>query len=127
MNSASAQKCGGVQKKMSANSSDRQQRDIARHRRPADHRREGARRAADDDILRRAALEPHRIDEDVEEDRDRQDRGGEPVGARPIRITENEDKPTPKCSADWRSIRPAGSGRPAVRFIRRRCPPHTTG
>src|SRR4051812_39350563 len=37
--------------------------------------------------------------------------------ATPIRITEKKERPTPKWSAVWRSIRPAGSGRPAVRFI----------
>src|SRR3546814_5176152 len=37
--------------------------------------------------------------------------------ANPISSTEKTASPTPKWSADWRSIRPAGSGRPRVRFI----------
>ena len=44
----------------------------ARRRSPADHRRESASRAANDDVLRRRALEPHRVDDRVEEDRERQ-------------------------------------------------------
>ena len=43
------------------------------------HRREGARRAADDDVLRRRPLEPHRVDDGVEEDREGQEAGREPV------------------------------------------------
>ena len=41
---------------------------------PADHRREGAGGAADDDVLRRPALQPHRVDDDVEEDREGEQR-----------------------------------------------------
>ncbi len=37
--------------------------------------------------------------------------------ASPMSTTEKTDRPTPKCSADCRSIRPAGRGRPCVRFI----------
>ena len=45
---------------------------------PAHHGREGAGGAADDDVLRRRALEPHGIDEDVEEvARQGRDGGGE--------------------------------------------------
>jgi len=59
---------------------DRQCRDIACHRRPADDRREGPRRAADDDILRRSGLEPDGIDEHIEEDGNRQHGRRQPVG-----------------------------------------------
>ena len=45
---------------------------LAAHRRPADHRREGAGGAADDDVLGRAPLEPHGVDEDVKADGQRQ-------------------------------------------------------
>ena len=48
--------------------------DVAGHRGPADHRREGAGGAADHDVLRRAALQPDRVDEDVEQDRRREQR-----------------------------------------------------
>ncbi len=37
--------------------------------------------------------------------------------ASPISSTEKAPRPTPKWSADWRSMRPAGIGRLAVRFI----------
>ena len=57
----------------------------ARDRRLADHRREGAGRAADDDVLRRPALQPDRVDDDVEEDREGEEGGGEPVGDKPER------------------------------------------
>ena len=49
------------------------------HRRPADHGRERPGRAADHDILRSAAFQPHRIDKNVEPDRQRQHRGGDQV------------------------------------------------
>ena len=45
----------------------RRQREVARRRRPADDRGHGAGRSADDDVLRRRALEPARVDDHVEE------------------------------------------------------------
>ncbi len=52
---------------------DRHAGELAGDRRPADERRYRARGAPDDDVLRRAALEPDRVDEDVaEEARERQ-------------------------------------------------------
>ena len=68
----SAQKCGGVHRNTIANSSAGIDADVSGHRRPADDRRERAGGAADDDVLRRAALQPDRVDEDVEGDRQRQ-------------------------------------------------------
>ena len=59
--------------------------DRARDRGPADHRREGAGRAADDDVLRRAPLQPHRVDEDVEGDGEGEQRAGHPVDQQPER------------------------------------------
>jgi hypothetical protein len=43
---------------------------------PADHRREGAGGAADDDVLRCRAFEPHRVDDGVEEDGEGEQAGG---------------------------------------------------
>jgi len=43
---------------------------------PTDHWREGTRNAADDDVLRRLPLQPHRVDDDIEENRKREQRGG---------------------------------------------------
>ena len=95
----------------------RQQRRVARHRRPADDDRKGAGRAADDDVLRRPALQPDGIDDDVEQDRD-----GEPEGRHPVdREAHDGDRAaasmTPKRQRLAGSILPAGSGRLAVRFI----------
>ena len=39
---------------------------------PANHRREGTGRATDNDVLRGPALEPHGVDNDIEEDRESQ-------------------------------------------------------
>ena len=47
--------------------------DAPRRHGPADHRREGTGCTADNDVLRRAALEPDGIDDDVEEDREGQE------------------------------------------------------
>jgi len=44
--------------------------DLAGCRRPTDHRRERTGGAADDDVLRCAPLQPHRVYDDVEEDRE---------------------------------------------------------
>ena len=53
--------------------------DGARHGRPADQRRNRAGRAADDDVLRRAALEPERVDDRVPEEPGQREAGGEHV------------------------------------------------
>ena len=56
---------------------DRRPADGPAHGGPADERRHRARRAADHDVLRRAALEPDRVDEDVaQEAAEAQQRGG---------------------------------------------------
>src|SRR5262245_13490210 len=49
---------------------DRLERDLTGGRRPADYGGKRAGSPADDDILRRASLEPYRVDDDVEEDRE---------------------------------------------------------
>ena len=55
------------------------QRDVARHGRHADDRRQGPRRPADDDVLRRRPLEQHGVDDDVEADRQQGQEGGQQV------------------------------------------------
>ncbi len=50
---------------------------------PADQRRERAGRAADDDVLRRPPLQPHRVDEDVERDRGGEQSGGDQIRRQP--------------------------------------------
>ena len=60
-----------------------QQRDIAGRGGPADQRRKRPGRAADHDILRRAALEPDGVDQHVEQDRHQQDAGGDIVDRQP--------------------------------------------
>ena len=62
---------------------DRHRRDVARHRDPADQRRKGPRPAADHDVLWRARLQPDGVDDRVIDDRERQDRGGEPADRQP--------------------------------------------
>ena len=66
-----------------ANRMQRQRIDRTGHRQPADHRRKRAGRAADDDVLRGAPLQPHRIDKHVEHDRQGQRRGGGEVHRQP--------------------------------------------
>ena len=56
---------------------------VAGDRGPADHRRKGTGGAADDDVLRRPALQPDGVDEDVEGDRRGQQPGGGPVDRQP--------------------------------------------
>ena len=46
----------------------RHQRDVARHRGPADQRRKGARGTANNDILGRTALQPHGVNHHIEQD-----------------------------------------------------------
>jgi hypothetical protein len=79
---------------------DQEQNDASSERagngRPANHRRECAGRAADDDVLRRRALQPHRVDDSIEEDREGQQAAGDPVDQ--------------KCRASPPN-RPTGSGR----------------
>src|SRR6266540_4024131 len=60
----------------------RRQRQAPRHGRPADERRHRAGRAADNDVLRRRALEPARVDEHVEEVPDQGEHGRQHVHAR---------------------------------------------
>ena len=57
--------------------------DVAGHRGPANHRRQGTRGAADDDVLRCPALEPDRVDQHVEADRQSQQAGRREVDRKP--------------------------------------------
>ena len=50
---------------------------------PADHRGEGSGRTTNHDVLRGRAFEPHRIDDGIEEDRERQKARGEQIGGQP--------------------------------------------
>ena len=97
---------------------DRAPADIAGDRGPADQRRQRAGRAADHDVLRRPALQPDRIDEDVEGDRQRQQLRRHPVDRQP----HDHDRADRQHDAESRAPRPAssgpaGSGRIAVRRI----------
>ena len=87
----------------------------AGHRDPADDRRECAGRAADDDVLRRAALQPHRIDEDVERDGEcaSQAAAATTFVANAITNTEATASTIPKASASPGAIIPEGIGRAA--------------
>ena len=97
---------------------DRGQRDVAGDGGPADHRREGAGGAADDDVLRRRALQPHRVDDGVEEDGEGEQRRPRPSWSRgrgsPPRSRSRRDRGSAPRS---RLTRPAGIGRLAVRLM----------
>ena len=64
---------------------DRPGRQAVCRRRPADHRRQRARGAADDDVERRPALQNHRIERDVDRDGEREQSRGEPIDLQPQR------------------------------------------
>src|SRR5262245_11641238 len=50
--------------------------DASRYCRPTNHWGEGTRSTADDNVLWRPPLQPHRVDDDIEEDRKGEQRGG---------------------------------------------------
>ncbi len=85
---------------------------------PADDRRQGAGGAADDDVLRRRALEPHRIDDDVEDDGEREQGRGDDIDQKPEHDDGKAASVRPKARASPGRSRPAGIGRPAVRDMR---------
>ena len=103
---------------MIANSSSGSARDVPGRRDPADQRREGAGGAADDDVLRRPRLQPHGVDEDVEQDRDGEQRRRQPVGREAHQQHREDAEPDAEVERGLRgpSAR-AGSGRLAVRRI----------
>ena len=88
------------------------------HRRPADERRHRAGGSADDDVLRRPPLEPHRVDEDVVQ-RCRRATATRPAGSREVQQHERAgtEQPCANASARFGAIVPSGSGRPIVRCI----------
>ena len=90
----------------------------ARGRGPADHRRHGAGGAANDNVLRRRALEPHRIDENVEADGEREQRGGDPIGHQPqAKAPSPAPAPCRTSALPPGLTNPRGTGRAAVRAI----------
>ena len=117
---ASAQKCGGVQKKITPNITSAGQLDGAGDRGPADDHRHAARRAAPDDVLRGAPLQQQRVDEAR---RTRSRATARPAASRFVVEPEpRRTDSTPSTSAeDQRVARrapgPWASGRRAVRFI----------
>ena len=87
-------------------------------RRIADDRRKGTGCAANDDVLRRRALEPYRIDHDVEEDREGQQRASQEIGDEaqsPDREAGEDEAERQRLAG--REIRPFGIGRLLVRRI----------
>ena len=92
--------------------------DLSGRRCPADHRRKRAGGAADDDVLWRLPLQPHRVHDDVEEDREGEQRGRFDIESREqeprLRRTA---RTSPNTSASAREILPRGIGRLAVRAI----------
>ena len=98
--------------------------DAPRRHRPADHRREGPRGAADDDVLRRRPLEPHRVDDGVEEDRERE----QPAAKRFEERQQHHREPGEASRAPSpRAVDAPGRDRPLpVRASARRCRRPTT-
>ena len=75
-------------------------------------------RAADDDVLRRAALEPDGVDERVADEAAERQRGGQRVDPQPTARRPTAPPSTkPKIVAARAETRPAGTGRSAVRAI----------
>ena len=91
--------------------------DLSGRRCPADHRRKRTGGAADDDVLRRLPLQPHRVHDDVEEDREGEQRGRLTLIARARTATAPHARTSPNASASAREILPRGIGRLAVRAI----------
>ena len=89
--------------------------DVPGRRGPADERRHGARGAADHDVLRRRALQPARVDDDVEEAADeREDRGEDVDRAREQNEGERQQR-EPELERPARGTRPDATGRAFVR------------
>ena len=88
-----------------------------RHRRPADGGRKRAGEPADDDVLRRAALQPHRVDEHVEGDGEGEKRRGHEIDEQP----HDGDRAHGQRRAEGRRVAgrngPRGMGRDRVRAI----------
>ena len=93
--------------------------DVARRRGLADHRRQRAGGAADHDVLRRRALQPHRVDDDIEEDGEgEQRRRRASWSARPsVQHREQRQRQAEGAAPRRGSMRPAGIGRMRVRAI----------
>ena len=91
-----------------------------RHRRPADQRRHRARGSADDDVQRRDALEPHRVDADVVDVSGQREPCGERIDEE-VEERERRARRRRRRRSSRRAARfvLAGSGRFAVRFITR--------
>ena len=86
---------------------DRDRRYIAGHRGPTDHRRKRAGGSADHDVPRCPALEPDRIDEDVEGDRQKKQAGSNPVD----RDTHDHDGGDRQCRPEFQSARRSDAAR----------------
>ena len=71
--------------------------------------------AADDDVLRRVPLQPGRIHDDVEEDREGEQRSRLTLSARARARPRRAARASPKASASCRETLPRGMGRMAVR------------
>ena len=75
-------------------------RDGIGHAGPADHRRESTGRATDDDVLRRRALQPHCVDDGVEEDGEGENEGRQPID----RETEDRHREAGEHEAEGQSL-----------------------
>ena len=93
---------------------DRRQSQVPGRGRPADQRRDRAGGPADDDVLRRRALQPAGVDEDVEEVPDERQRRGQDVD----RAGEQHERERRQREPELERVRrrhPAGGDRPRAR------------
>ena len=102
--------------KMMAKSTRLEQADRTGRRRVGDDGRQRACGAADDDVLRRRALQPHRVDDGIEEDREGEQGGRQPVRHEAERRSRTRRRAAARSRAPRRApTRPAGTGRERVR------------
>ena len=80
---ASAQKMRRRPREHDQKQQQRMRIDGVRHRRPTENRRRRARRPADDDVLRRRAFQPARIDQCIADQREERQHGGQRIHGEP--------------------------------------------
>ena len=88
----------------------RHQRDVARHRGPADERRKGTRGTANDDILGRTALQPHGVDDNIEQDGEGKDASRQIIGGESHHHDRTNAKQNAKSKRSIRRNAPGGNG-----------------
>ena len=86
----------------------RHQRYVARHRSPADQRRKGACGTANNDVLRRAALQPHRVKHYIKQDGKGKHASGQIIGGESHHDDRTDAKQNAKGKRGVRGDTPGG-------------------